>query len=133
MDHDALNRISSDSGTSSYECEMERAPERPPRGIRTSCGKSIVHMRLMQFERLCQENREEPRCSKSPRQPKKEIPVAQEEPEEDENLPPEVSHQIDEEQAEAEAKCDSNLNVGQSTDNAPTHPTQCDSRYTNSA
>ncbi|XP_055691474.1 triple functional domain protein isoform X2 [Lutzomyia longipalpis] len=147
MENEALNRISSDSGTSSFECEMERAPERPPRGIRTSCGKSIVHMRLLQFERLCQENREElPKCSKSPRPPKRELPqlpkeveAHEEESHEDENIPSDdVSHQYEEIAQEAleeeeEAKegsvgnRDSNLSVAQSTDNTPTHPSKCDS------
>ncbi|XP_059607858.1 uncharacterized protein LOC132255736 isoform X2 [Phlebotomus argentipes] len=136
MESDAMNRVSSDSGTSSYECESERMPERPPRGIRnSSCPKNIVQMRKLQFERLCQENREEPRCTKtiriSPELPRK-APEPQEEPEEEndeeeeEIVDTEVSHAEETTHEEEDREANDNRSVEQSTDNAPTQAI-CDS------
>lgn len=137
MENEALNRISSDSGTSSFECETERAPERPPRGIRGSSTKSIVYMRRLQFERLCQENCEEPRCPRQFKEMHRITPEPQEEkieePVEEEDVPePQMSHPNEEiaHEEEGEVDCDNERSVEQSPDNVlPTQPSVDDSRY----
>ncbi|GAB0090774.1 hypothetical protein DMENIID0001_055370 [Sergentomyia squamirostris] len=152
MDYEALNRISSDSGTGSCaSSEMDSVvPEKPPRGVRptsTSPCQNIVHLRRIQFERLCMENREDgvpirPHRDRASRPTPPPIPPPPVPPRNHETPKSPVSHHSDEEEAEEEEEAteeaqdavevteedsglrDSKLSVEQSHDNE--HPHQED-------